>query len=332
MRSAVGCEERHMKRRTCGLSLLILALLCLAANAACMAETVWGDLDARLNAGRIEVDGVSYRPRKQLTTVLLMGIDRWEAEADAGTRYRNGGQADFQLLVVLDEREKTVSALHVNRDLMAEMTVVNLLGEAIGTRTAQICLAYSYGDGDQLSCELTKDSLSARLMNIPIDSCLAMRLDGISALNDALGGVEVTLDEDFSVYDPAMTPGTTLTLTGRQAEYYLRYRYDVGDGSNASRLLRQRSYMEAAKPILRQKLEGSASELSALLDAVEPYLVTDMSRGRLMNLFDQAARCTIEPVLEMPGENVVGESGYYEFYPDEEALTQILLDLFYEPI
>lgn len=312
--------------------LLIFALICIAADARCMAETVWGDLDARMNAGRIEIDGVSYRPRKRLTTVLLLGIDRWEADAASGTRYQNGGQADFQLLVVFDESEKKVSALHVNRDLMVEMTVINLLGEAVGTRTAQICLAYSYGDGDQLSCELAKNSLSARLMSIPIDSCLAMRLDGICALNDALGGIEVTLDEDFSAYDSAMTMGTTLTLTGKQAEYYLRYRYDVGDGTNASRLLRQRRYMEAAKPILRQKLEGSASELSAILDAVEPYLVTDMSRGRLMNLFDLAARCSIEPVQELPGENVVGENGYYEFYPDEEMLTQILLDLFYEPI
>lgn len=41
----------------------------------------------------IEVDGTSYRRRKNVTSILLMGIDR--ANDTVVTGYRNGGQADF---------------------------------------------------------------------------------------------------------------------------------------------------------------------------------------------------------------------------------------------
>lgn len=47
-----------------------------------------------------------------------------------------------------------------------------------------------------------------------IDFYLEMSLDGISVLNDLAGGVTVTLEDDFSAEDPAMTRGTTLSLHG----------------------------------------------------------------------------------------------------------------------
>ncbi|MGN1020624.1 MAG: LCP family protein [Aristaeellaceae bacterium] len=309
----------------------LLALLCLLGVRGGRAESVWGDLDSRLNAGSVEYDGTTYRPKKRLTTILLLGIDQWEDEARTGT-FRSGSQADFQLLVVFDENARTVSEIHINRDLMAEVTVLSLLGEEIGTRTAQLCTAYGYGDGEAQSCQLAVACVSRRFMNIPIDHYCAMKLDGIQALNDALGGVEVTLEEDFTAYDPAMTPGATLRLTGMQAEYFLRYRYNVGDGSNAARLGRQYRYMESAKDILQARLEESTSSIEAILDAVEPYIITDMSRGRLVNLANLARRYTVQPVTELEGDNIVGDSGLYEFYPDEDQLTRLLLEIFYDPI
>ena len=319
-----------MIRKISCVAAFVFVLVCIAADAFCSAETVNGDLNSRLNAGSIEYEGVAYRPKSRLTTILFMGIDRWNSKTDANTAYRSGGQADFQMLVALDENARTVTAIHISRDLMAEITVLNLLGETIGTRMSQICMAYSYGDGDQKSCELAVKCLSERLNGIRIDYYLAMQLDGIGALNDALGGVQVTLGEDFSIYDPEMTAGRMLTLTGKQAEYYLRYRYDIGDGSNASRMLRQCEYMEAAKQALAERWEES--DILAIYNAIEPYIVTDMNRGRLVNLANRAQRFSILPIVELKGENVIGDSGLYEFYPDEDDLMRVILDTFYDPI
>lgn len=46
----------------------------------------------------IEVEGVTYEQKMNLTTVLLIGTDRRSDEVSEG--YRDGGQADFLLLAV----------------------------------------------------------------------------------------------------------------------------------------------------------------------------------------------------------------------------------------
>lgn len=43
-----------------------------------------------------------------------------------------------------------------------------------------------------------------------------------------------------------MTKGATLTLTGEQAVTLVRRRMDVADGTNETRMTRQREFMDAA--------------------------------------------------------------------------------------
>ena len=55
----------------------------------------------------IEVDGATYRKKSGVSTILLMGVDQ---ESDISTNgNRNGGQADFPRLVVVDSEAETVS-------------------------------------------------------------------------------------------------------------------------------------------------------------------------------------------------------------------------------
>lgn len=295
------------------------------------AETVWGDLDARFaEVPTVEYQGQSYRLRSRLTTILLLGVDRRQDQESAAGEYRSGGQADFQLLLVVDDNRKTIQPLQINRDTMTEITVLSVVGHPSGSRTAQICLAHGYGDGREQSCALAVEAVEGLLLDTPVDCYFAMNLDGISALNDAIGGVEVTLEEDFSAYDAAMTAGTTLTLRGEQAEYFVRYRYSVGDQSNLERQRRQKTYLSAVKEILVEKIRESSNYAGKLFDLLEPYSVTDMSRGRMINLANKANQYEILPVAEIDGEALLGESGYMEFYPDEDALVETVLETFYE--
>lgn len=167
-------------------------------------------------AETMEVDGVTYRRRTDLTTILVMGIDH-DSEVEAEGSYQ-GGQADFQRLIVIDSKDKTVRQLKIDRDTMAEVTVLGMLGNPVGTTQMQISLAHGFGDGKEESCGYARDAVSRLLQGENIDFYLAMSLDGISVLNDLAGGVTVTLEDDFSAADPAMTKGATLTLQGDQAE------------------------------------------------------------------------------------------------------------------
>ena len=149
-----------------------------------------------------------------------MGIDR-DSEVEAEGSLSRGGQADFQRLIVIDSKDKTVRQLKIDRDTMAEVTVLGMLGNPVGTTQMQISLAHGFGDGKGGKC------MAMPVMQCPaccegenIDFYLAMSLDGISVLNDLAGGVTVTLEDDFSAADPAMTRGTTLTLHGDQAEIF----------------------------------------------------------------------------------------------------------------
>jgi len=315
-----------------GICLLLCALLLCAPWAG--AETVRGNLEERFGgAPAVEYEGVSYRLRSRLTTILLAGIDQYgeKEQAAAGSEYRSGGQADFLLLLVIDDNRDTAAALQIDRDTMAEITVLSVLGVPSGTRTAQICLAHSFGDGEEQSCRLLTEAVSRFLLGVPIDYYAAMNLDGIAALNDALGGVEVTLEDDFTAFDPQMKPGETITLMGEQAEIFVRSRHYVGDQTNRSRLARQRIYLDAAAEKLLAQLEASAGFANTMYAAAEPFIVTDMSKGRIVNLADSIGRYERLPIAVIDGAAVLGESGVMEFYPDEASKMQAVLELFFEP-
>lgn len=278
----------------------------------------------------IEVDGATYRRKTGLSTVLLMGIDR-ESGAVAGNG-RNGGQADFLRLVVIDSDAGTVSQIGIDRDTMTPVTILGVLGNRSGVRTTQICLAHSFGDGGEQSCELTVEAVSNLLMGVQIDHYVAMNLDGISVLNDWAGGITVTLEDDFSALDPAMTAGKTLTLTGEQAEIYVRSRMSVGVGTNEARMKRQENYISQLTERLNDKFSEGEEEIGALYDALEPYLTTDMSRGRVINMLWDAREYTRTALLEPEGNHENGSDGFMEFHVDDDALKALVLELFYTKV
>src|SRR5699024_3562789 len=165
-------------------------------------------------------------------------------------------------------------SLHDALPILTPITILGVLGNPSGMRTAQISLSHVFGDGGAQSCELTVEAVSNLLLGEKIDFYVAMNLDGISVLNDAVGGITVTLEDDFSALDPAMTAGTTLTLVGDQAEYYVRSRMNIGIGTNEARMVRQEEYLSALSEKLGARIEEDQAFIEALYEALDPYLTT----------------------------------------------------------
>ena len=170
-----------------------------------------------------------------------MGVDHETQESYA---YRQAGQADFLRLIVLDSNNKTVQQLQIDRDTITPVTVLGVMGDRYEPVEQQICVGYGFGDGRQTSCEVTVEAVENLLGGQTVDQYLSMGLDGISTLNDLAGGITVTLEDDFSAIDPAMTKGTTLTLHGDQAETFVRTRRSIGVGTNEARMARQEQYIQ----------------------------------------------------------------------------------------
>lgn len=289
-----------------------------------------GDHTQRYEYGStVEIDGVSYHQRSGLTTVLLMGIDT-TAETTAVQGYRNGGQADFLRLLVIDNTNGSVTQVQIDRDTMTPITVLGVLGNKSGVRTAQISLSHGFGDGRNQSSELTVEAVSNLLYGTSIDLYVAMNLDGISTLNDALGGVTVTLKDDFSALDPAMKKGETLTLMGDQAELYVRSRMNVGIGTNEARMERQEEYISQLANQLYERVEQDREFVGTLYDELSPFLVTNMSRGRLINEAWAAKDYERAKTVTLKGEHQVGSDGFMQFHVDETALKKTVIQLFYD--
>ena len=275
------------------------------------------------------MDGVTYRKKSRLTTILVMGVDH---DTQDSYEYRKAGQADFLRLVVLDDADKTVQQLQIDRDTMPSVTVLGLLGDRYEPVTEQICLGYAFGDGRQTSCEVTVEAVGNLLGGQTIDQYLAMGLDGISTLNDLAGGVTVTLEDDFSAADPAMTKGTTLTLHSDQAEIFVRRRMDIGEGTNEARMVRQEEYLAQLSAQLESRVQQDQQFTAQVYDALQPYLVTDLAKGQLVNEVWAAKDDTVEPAIALEGEHKVAEDGFTEFYPTEASIQKAVLTLFWEPV
>ena len=273
-------------------------------------------------------DGVDYFPRQDITTVLILGIDRYGVVEDSQS-YQNPGAADLDMLLVFNESTETCTVLSLNRDTMLEMPVLGIGGRQAGTYYGQLALAHTYGSGLHDSAENARQAISDLLYGIRIDYYAALRMDAITILNDAVGGVTVNVTEDFSTVDPSIPMGQ-VTLMGQQAVNFVRSRQNVGDQLNLSRMDRQMEYLEGFQAALKAQREADPEFLLTAYEDLLPYMVTDCSDTVISGLLSRYAGYEIQEIVTPAGENVVG-SKYMEFHLDEEKFDDLVLELFYEP-
>lgn len=274
----------------------------------------------------ITVDGEKYVLNKNIQTFLIMGLDKFESDID-DTSYDNDQQADMLLLLVLDDEQKTCNIIQINRDTMVKVGVLGVAGQRINTVTEQIALAHTYGNGREQSCLNTSEAVSGLLDGIKVDHYMSVTMDAVPVLNDLVGGIEVTVLDDFGDYDPTLIKGETVTLKGEQALHYVRGRIGVGDNSNLSRMARQREYMDAFFSKARQLLDGDDSFSVDVMTSLADYMISDCTVSKLQELSKKAGEYELGEIYAMEGEAVVGEE-FMEFYPDEAALNSLIAKLF----
>ena len=274
-------------------------------------------------------NGTAYAKREDLETVLLLGVDKFAGETPEG--YINNQQADFLLLLVMDKQHETCIPIQLNRDTMTEIQILGVTGEPAGTFTGQLALAHTYGSGEEDSCENTVLAVSNLLYGMEIDHYVSLTMDGVALLNDLVGGVTVEVLDDFSGIDDSLVQGETVTLQGQQALTYVRSRGGMEDSSNLHRMERQRQYLAALQQQLKQaSQQEDGFTLDALLQLNE-YMVSDCTVNQLSDLGDSLATYQVSDILTTPGDAQEGEE-FMEFTVDEDALQQLVMDVFYEPV
>ena len=287
------------------------------------------DLVASGNGAKtVVVDGVRYFPRQDITVLMVLGIDQF-GEMESSEYHRNEGSADMIALLVFDETNEVCNVLQLNRDTMLDVNMLSISGKYAGTSFSQLALAYTYGSGLQDSCENVKETLTKFLKGVQIDHYISLNMEAISIMNDAVGGVEVYVTEDFSEVDPTIQKGTVL-LQGDQAIHYVRTRREVGEGLNLTRMERHREYVYGFLRSMEKTRESEEGFSMSLLEQLSPYMVTDSSLNTLNSMLNRYENYELGQIVSPEGRNdLTGE--YMEYYVDETSLDELIIRLFYAP-
>lgn len=289
--------------------------------------------------GWLQYEGRIYEYNDDIMTFLIMGIDK-NGEVENSQDATDGGQADALFLVVADRRKKEIRLVGINRDTMVNINAYGAYGEGMdGSAKAQIAVQHGFGDGRELSCELTRDVVSELFFNLPIHGYAAVNMDAIPVINDAVGGVtlEVIEDIDTDKYGKSIGKvwheGEEIHLQGMEAYYYIRWRDREKFESARLRLARQKQYLEAFMEKARSETKKNITLPVRLYGDLSKYMVTDISADETAYLAGELIGYTMDPqgIYTLSGETIKGDT-YEEFYPDEEALKALMIAVFYREV
>ena len=273
-------------------------------------------------------DGKEYTPNKDVETFLVLGLDKAEGQSK-GDSYNNDKQADFLMLFVFDNSKKELSAIHINRDTMANVNVLGVAGDKIDTVQKQIALAHTYGNGKGVSCRNTADAVSDLLLGVRVNHYISLSLDSVTIVNDMVGGVQVEVLEDFTGIDDTLVKGETVTLMGEQALHYVRTRYGLDDNTNSTRMKRQQQYINALYKKLHDCIEKDDDFIVDMSLKLADYIESDRSVTRLQELAEKFDSYEFKGIKNIDGESKMGEK-FIEFYPDADSIEGLVVDLFYK--
>src|SRR4051812_26344789 len=153
-------------------------------------------------------------------SVLMLGVD--EREGDSG-------RSDTMIVLTVNPTNNSVKMLSIPRDTRTE-----IIGKG---NDDKINHAYAFG-GVPMAVDTVENFL-----DIPIDYYMQINMEGFKEIVDAVGGVTVQNDLNFSVENYKYPIGE-IKLTGDEALNYARMRYEDPRG-DFGRQMRQRQIIQA---------------------------------------------------------------------------------------
>ncbi len=283
--------------------------------------------------GKVRLNGTTYEYDHIIESWLFIGTDGSGNEQGTGEDY-HGTMADFLVLAVFDKTDRTYALLQLDRNTVADVNMMQPDGSTYASADMPLCIAHWYGGNPEQSCENTVDAVSRFLGKLEIDGYYCLGMEDIGTLNHAVGGVEVTVEDDFSESDPTLKIGETVLLNDEQAVSYVRGRMTVADGTNANRMKRQRQYMEGYLAKVKEKTKEHSSFINdlyhQLLDLAETTM-TGRDLSRLAKRVDQGRNLGIFTFEGTYTEEVAKADGlpHERFHADPESVEEVMKELYH---
>ena len=279
-----------------------------------------------------EYNGKKYQYNNRVTTLLYAGLDTYD-ELKQTAAYGDKARAD-SIMLMLDEVSKKISVVAINRDTMTEVHRFSRNGNDLGTYVTHIGYAYANGDGGKASCENLKTAVSGLIGGLPISGYIVSNLNSIAMINDLVGGVTVTVpNDDLASKYPELTAGSIVTLDESNVRAYVQQRDTAVDFSNEGRIERQKSFVLSFMDSFGKLVKENSTQVWDKLEESSDWMQTDITKNRYLSLADAFSQTSLTPdsyyILE--GEDQLGEL-HDEFYYDEDALQELIINLFYREV
>ena len=317
-------KNPRTKRIVLIVDLVVLVLLVVAVAFAQLEKSnVTGedDIDA-FYARFIDYKGEVYPVKRGLESVLLIGTDNlMENEKPSEIEaFYNDSMADFLLLLVFDHNKKTVTPLQINRDTLCDVPWLSVNGLVGGYAPLQITFAHCFGSGKQDSSKNTVSAVTGLLFGAPVDRYFTFSMDTVPIMNDLVGGVTVTLEDDIPTLGEKYVKGATITLKGQEALRFVRTRVHDRLDANVTRMSHQRLYMNAFAAQAKTKIEANPEFVLDAFEKVERFLNTDLSAEMLSHLVDNYYEYSVLPMITSTGHYELSIRDTAEFHADEDSL------------
>lgn len=312
----------------CGVGVVALALNMGKGNLVQNAEVdVNENAISHDNGKTVTYNGVTYRQKENMTSILLLGHD--------GRDTKNlNGQTDLVMVLAMDTDTGQMTLISIPRDTMVDVRrTYDQTDVYADTVNMQIATVFAYGSDFDHSAERVCEAVSHVLYNLPVNYYYLLNVQGIGPLANAIGGV--TVEAIMNVPPANIWKGNTYTLKGKQAYYYVQYRNTKEADSAVGRLERQKQFLKAYAAKALDEAKGNVSVILDIVNAVSDYSLTNIGVPELTYLasvFLDHGMSDFDMVT-LTGERTYNpQTRYEEFHLDTNAVYQTILDVYYEPL
>lgn len=256
-----------------------------------------------------EQEGIAQKPFQ----VLVSGMDT------SGSK--NRGRNDLNLLLTVNPNSKTILITNIPRDLYVKVEglseaefkgmtkkAIRLTKESFQAHPfTRLCWLGSFG-----SKTLVKKTVEG-LLDTKVDYFVQINFPGFSSLIDAIGGVDVNVEEDFrSDWGNSYKKGNN-HLDGKAALAFVRERHHLNEQE-----FRDRNQVKMMQAIISKLAEKSVLEMDAdaLYKLWKDNVKTDMGAGEILSLIrmqvGDRAKWNIKSAMLKGDADLKELGGYYE--------------------
>ncbi|MBJ8076708.1 LytR family transcriptional regulator [Bacillus cereus group sp. N12] len=292
-----------MKKKILFWILGIIGVLVIAGGV--YAYTVYSNVSNTLNTVHkpLDRDKSDKRDKKvdvsdnKPISILLMGVD----QEDNGT-----GRSDSLMLFTLNPKTKSMKITSIPRDSYTE-----IVGKG---KKDKINHAYAFG-GIDMSVKTVENFL-----NVPVDHYIEVNMAGFRDIVDAVGGVDVNNDLEFTSRDQHFAKGN-IHLNGETALKYTRMRYEDPRG-DFGRQMRQRQVIQAV--IKKGASVSSLASYGDVLKAIEKNVKTSLTQEQMFEIQKNYKDCMENSEeIQIPGDGHKAADGIWYYYVPDAAKQDI---------